>query len=121
MVICRGEIGMKAKSVPKPLSPGEEELTQHLKIYQVPFEREFQFDPTRKWKADFIVADTILVEVEGGTRRCGRHTRHDGFEKDCEKYNKAALLGYVVLRFTTFQVHAGIAIDTIIEVLQKCP
>ena len=34
----------------------------------------------------------------------GRHTRGAGYSKDCEKYNRAALLGYTVLRYTTNQV-----------------
>lgn len=56
----------------------------------------------------------IAVEVEGGTWSGGRHTRGDGFEKDCEKYNTAALAGWRVLRFTGAQVQSGIAI-TVIE------
>lgn len=105
--------------IPKPLSPGEEELAMHLEIYKVPYSREFRFDPDRKWRSDFIVAEKILVEVEGGSNSGGRHTRGLGFENDCLKYNRAAELGFVVLRFTTSLVHRGVAIDTILEALKK--
>ena len=46
--------------IPKPLSAGEEELVQHLRIYHIPFEREVQFDPERKWRADFGIDPMIL-------------------------------------------------------------
>lgn len=104
--------------IPKPLSAGEEELTQHLRIYKVPFEREFQFDPERKWRADFCIDPNILVEVEGGSYSGGRHTRGKGFEDDCLKYSRATVLGFRVLRFTTTQVHSGIAIDMILEAIK---
>ena len=52
-----------------------------------------------------------MVEVEGGGPR-GRHCRVVGFEKDCEKYNAAVVLGWRVLRFTTRQVKSALAINT---------
>ena len=106
-------------SIPKPLSVGEEELVQHLRIYQVPFEREVQFDPERKWKADFGIDPMILVEVEGGAYSGGRHSRGKGFEADCLKYARATLLGYRVFRFSPYQVHSGLAIDTILDAVEK--
>lgn len=65
-------------------------------------EAEYHFDPTRKWRFDF--ADRLsqcAVELEGGTWSNGRHTRPQGFAADCEKYNAAALAGWLVFRFTT--------------------
>jgi len=77
-------------------------------------EREFRFHPTRKWRSDFAFPDKmLLVEFEGGVYTQGRHTRGAGFEGDCEKYNAAALLGYVVMRFTAKHVKGGTAIVTI--------
>lgn len=76
--------------------------------------REFRFHPVRRWRADFAFPDQkLLVEFEGGAFSAGRHTRGAGFEKDCEKYNAAALLGYTVLRFTAKHVKSGEAIVTI--------
>jgi len=109
---------MKTAPTPKPLSPGEEELAQHLHIYGVPFEREYRFDPERKWRADFLIEPKILVEVEGGTYSGGRHTRGKGFEADCLKYNRATTLGFKLYRFSSFQVTSGVAIDTILEALR---
>ena len=49
----------------------------------------------------------IAVETEGGTWNRGRHVRGRGFEKDAEKYNQAALLGWVVLRVTGAMIRDG--------------
>ena len=55
----------------------------------------------------------ILVEVEGTVYLQGRHTRGAGYTADCEKYNEAQILGFMVLRFTPEQVRSGYALDTI--------
>jgi very-short-patch-repair endonuclease len=56
--------------------------------------------------------------VVGGTE-WGRssHSKGKGFEQDAEKYNRAARDGWIVLRFTTRMVLAGIAIDEVLKVL----
>lgn len=62
---------------------------------------EHQFDPARKWKSDFAhVEAKVLIELEGGTWSGGRHTRGRGYQNDCEKYNRAHELGWVVQRLT---------------------
>ena len=92
-----------------------------IKWYKLPEPvAEHRFHPTRKWRFDFAYPEIKLaIELEGGTfgvtcpqckgRGCpachngrvmGRHSRGEGFEKDCEKYNAAAALGWRVLRFT---------------------
>lgn len=74
-------------------------------------EREYKFHPTRRWKFDFCwPSKMVAVELEGGTWTGGRHTRPVGFEKDCEKYNEAAIMGWKVLRFTANMVHSGEAL-----------
>lgn len=93
--------------IPKALSELEETFIQHLRCGALPKlpEREYKFHPTRKWKFDFCYPEEKLaIEIEGGTRNNGRHTRHAGFQADCEKYNEAATMGYTVLRFTSDQV-----------------
>jgi very-short-patch-repair endonuclease len=76
--------------------------------------KEFRFDDTRRWRFDLAWPQfRLAVEVEGGTWVNGRHTRGSGFEKDCEKYNAAALAGWFVLRFTTGMIDSGAALATI--------
>lgn len=66
-----------------------------------PLVREYRFDPTRRWRADFYhEASRSLIEIEGGTRKGGRHNRAEGYARDSEKYNAAQALGYKVYRLT---------------------
>ncbi|MFC2997611.1 hypothetical protein ACFODO_20665, partial [Acinetobacter sichuanensis] len=47
------------------VSEGEAKLAQHLKSYKIEFQAEFQFNPERKWRADFYILGTkVLIEVE---------------------------------------------------------
>lgn len=102
-----------AKKV-KTVSEGESTLIQHLKVYEIEFKQEFQFNPERKWRADFhLIGTKILIEVEGGVWSNGRHTRGKGYIADMEKYNSATALGYSVYRYSTEQVKSGKAIDEI--------
>lgn len=85
-----------------------------------PFEREYRFDATRKWRFDFAwPLRRVAVEVEGGVWANGRHTRGKGFIMDCEKYNRAALLGWRVLRYTKEAIQSGAAIRQIEEALAQ--
>lgn len=62
---------------------------------------EYKFDDKRKWRFDFAYPDLKLaIEAEGGVWSRGRHTRGSGYIKDCEKYNRAAVMGWTVLRYT---------------------
>ena len=71
---------------------------------------EFQFAPPRKWRFDYCwYNDMIALEVEGGAWTKGRHTRGKGFLADIEKYNEAALMGYLVLRCTPQDLETGAA------------
>nr|WP_319537246.1 hypothetical protein [uncultured Vibrio sp.] len=81
-------------------------------------EKEYRFHETRRWRFDFAYPEQQLaVEVEGGTWAGGRHTRGSGYEKDCEKYNEAALRGWSVLRFTGSMIKSGRAVETLKEAL----
>ncbi|MDO5450468.1 MAG: hypothetical protein Q4F30_06235 [Akkermansia sp.] len=76
--------------------------------------REYRFDKTRKWRADFALeAARMLVEIEGGVWTRGRHLSPRGFIKDAEKYLSATLQGWAVLRLTEPQLNA----DTIRQIL----
>lgn len=85
-----------------------------------PPETEFRFHDKRRWRFDFAYPDKkIAIEVEGGTWTNGRHTRGSGFERDCEKYNSAAAMGWFVFRFTGKMVSSGQAITLVEKVLMQ--
>jgi hypothetical protein len=73
--------------------------------------QELQFHPSRKWRFDFAWPDKMVAcEVEGGTYMGGRHQTADGFQKDCEKYNEATLLGWKIIRVTADQIATAQAV-----------
>jgi len=97
----------------------ELELLSQIRVIGLPEpEVEYLFHPVRKWRFDMCWKNIMLaVEVEGGTWTGGRHTNPAGFEKDCQKYNNAALLGWRVMRFTSGMVRSGEAVKMIEEAL----
>lgn len=81
---------------------------------------EYKFHPDRKWRADFAFPEQrVLVEFEGGVYTQGRHVRGRGFEKDCEKYNTAEVMGYHVLRVTRRHVKSGQALEWIEQCVEN--
>jgi hypothetical protein len=64
-------------------------------------EREWKFEAKRRWRFDYAwPQQMVALEVEGGVWTGGRHTRGAGFVRDMEKYNRAAVLGWRLLRVT---------------------
>lgn len=63
---------------------------------------EYRFHPTRRWRFDFawpaVTRGGVAVEVDGGQWRAGGG-RHNT-DRDREKLNTAAALGWRVLRFS---------------------
>jgi very-short-patch-repair endonuclease len=58
----------------------------------------------RRWRFDFAHTELrIAIEIEGGVYSRGRHVRPKGFLGDMEKYNRATVLGWQVLRMTPQQ------------------
>lgn len=105
--------------LPKVGSAGEEEFALHCSIYKIHVEREYPVCLDRKWRFDFFIPNAhVAVEIEGGTWSNGRHSRGGGMASDMDKYNRAALAGIRVFRFTPEMVHSGTAIDMIREVLK---
>lgn len=97
----------------------EATLALHMRVSHIDAVPEYRFYPTRRWRFDFALPDyRIGIECEGGTWTNGRHNRGAGFEKDCEKYNRAALEGWTVLRFTKRMITSGEAIKSIEEAIQ---
>ena len=78
----------------------------------------------RRWRFDFAWPDRWLaVEVDGGAwvPGGGRHTRGAGFAADHDKFNRAALLGWRVLRFTSRHLEDGSALADLAEALGNQP
>jgi hypothetical protein len=113
-------------------SVAEQTLAVQLEQAGIPFEREFRFDSSRKWRADFrifghaihysnppqtINYEDFLVEIDGGAFVGGRHSRGTGVEADAEKQSAAAILGYRVIRATPRQVENGTALSWIRQAL----
>jgi very-short-patch-repair endonuclease len=68
-------------------------------------EQEVRFHPKRKWRFDLAWSQAkVAVEIEGGIYTGGRHTRPKGYLSDMEKYNSAAILGWVVIRVVPRQL-----------------
>lgn len=79
-------------------------------------EREVKFCAWRDWCFDYAWTPwRIALEIEGGVFTGGRHVTGVGFTRDCEKYNQAALLGWLLLRATTAMVHDGRALTVLRE------
>jgi hypothetical protein len=73
-----------------------------------PPEAEYRFFPERKWRFDFAWPwAKVALEVEGGVWTGGRHTRGSGFVRDIEKYNRAAVLGWRVVRCVPTDVNSA--------------
>ena len=61
---------------------------------------EHRFHPTRRWRFDYAYPELMIaIEIEGGVHVIGRHVRAQGYIGDCEKYNTAQIMGWIVLRF----------------------
>ena len=72
---------------------------------------EYSFHPTRRWRFDFAWPEyRVAVECEGGIWSQGRHVRGLGFQRDCTKYNEAAILGWIVIRVTRRHIEDGRAL-----------
>jgi hypothetical protein len=68
-------------------------------------QHEYRFAPPRRWMFDYAWADPehmVALEVEGGVwiKGGGRHNRGAGYLRDVEKYNRATVLGWRVVRCT---------------------
>jgi hypothetical protein len=110
------------------VSDAEEVLASQIRMAGLPEPcREYKFHAKRKWRFDFAFVGMgnygrgLAVEVEGAVYAQGRHTRGSGFSTDCEKYNEAALMHWVVLRVTSAMVYSGEALTLIEKALGRNP
>lgn len=102
------------------MSPAEFLLSVQLQQAGIEHSMEFRPCESRQWRCDFVIqAAGLIVEVEGGTHQQGRHTRGEGFERDCEKYNWLVEQGWKVLRFTTGMVESNEAFEQIARMVGR--
>jgi hypothetical protein len=92
-------------------------LETHMREAGFGFLPELKFCEGRDWRADYLINERydqlltrdVLVEIEGGVWKQGRHTRGSGYVNDLKKYNMASALGFKLFRFTTEEVLNGTA------------
>lgn len=104
------------------LSKGEEAFALQCRVLGLDPLREFTFCSGRRWRFDFFFPNErrpLAVEIEGGTWSNGRHVRGASFAKDCDKYNRATMMGIAVLRYTTDMVISGAAVNQVCEFLSE--
>jgi hypothetical protein len=90
--------------------------------------REYTFHSERKWRFDLDWKQhglLVACEVDGGiwmqtkTGRPKGHAHPERFEKDLEKFNEAALYGWLVIRVTPAMVKDGRAIEWLERALES--
>lgn len=81
--------------------------------------KEYKFHPTRRWRFDFAIPQyKIAIEIDGGVWTYGRHNRSSGYIADMEKFNAAASLGWVVLKFTPDEQYTKKTFDLIRQTIK---
>lgn len=65
-------------------------------------ERHAKSKRSKRYRADFAhLPSRSLIEIQGGTFNRGRHVTGSGYERDCRKYNLAAIGGWRVFLLTS--------------------
>ena len=81
---------------------------------------EYRFHPSRDWRFDFAIPSRrVAIEVEGGAFNGGRHIRPDGYLRDMEKYNEAAVCGWCVIRVLPTELLTFKTVRLIIRAIQN--
>lgn len=81
---------------------------------------EHRFYPTRMWRFDYAIpSHRIAIEIDGGVWIDGRHNRPKGYIADLDKFNHAAMQGWLVLKFTPDQQYTMKALRIIRDTIQN--
>ena len=104
-------------------------LLEQIRLANLPEPiREYRFHAHRQWRFDFcwrLPDNLVACEVEGGiwmqtsTGRSKGHAHPERFESDCEKYNEAALYGWLLIRVTPPMITDGRAIEWLERALKE--
>jgi very-short-patch-repair endonuclease len=91
----------------------EDLLFLHIKASGLPEpEREVQFLPGRKFRADFCWKQhKVVAEVQGGTYQHMAHSTGAGLHRDYEKLDLANLAGYRMFFFDRSMIENGDAVE----------
>lgn len=82
------------------------------------YERDYRFDPVRRWEIDFAwLSDWAALEIEGGIWTAGAHARGAGIQRDIDKGNALTLAGWRLVRASAADVNEGRAIAMIERLL----
>lgn len=101
----------------KTFSPLSELILKHTGENVV---EEYQFHPTREWRFDFAIPSRrVAIEVEGGCFNGGRHIRPEGYLRDVEKYNEAAVEGWCVIRVLPAELLSFKSVRLIIRAVER--
>jgi very-short-patch-repair endonuclease len=94
-----------------------------LQLFGIPKpEREYLFCHKRKFRMDYAWPNNgFFMEVEGGIWQQGRHNRAQGYLKDMEKYNLAAMLGWRMIRITPEELNKMSTISMIQKMIELEP
>ena len=98
--------GKRASRIPQPRAKALVWLDWNIQYWcnerSLSMVPEFKFDQSRNWRFDYAIpAHKIAVEFEGGVfmEKSGHNTAKH-YTKDTEKYNRAAVLAWRVIRVT---------------------
>ena len=81
---------------------------------------EYKFHETKRWRFDFANPDDrIAVECNGGQWQQSGHSSGKGLQRDAEKLNAAASLGWRVYVLTTSMLSKREAIGNVQKILQE--
>ena len=101
----------------EPYSPLSELIRKHTGEEVV---AEYRFHPSRDWRFDFAIPSrSVAIEVEGGAFNGGRHIRPDGYLRDMEKYNEAAVSDWCVIRVLPSELLTFKTVRLIIRAIQN--
>lgn len=97
---------IKTKPRTRPLPKAKEayletfkDFEQSLNVFQIKYEKLFQFESTKHWRFDFhLIELRILVEISGGPWSGGRKGKLKDKAWSMDRYDVAADMGYTVVR-----------------------
>ncbi|MDM1019685.1 hypothetical protein QSV37_05080 [Acinetobacter sp. VNK23] len=97
---------LKPKSKTRPLPKAKEayidafeDMERALQIFEIKYEKLFQFKSTKHWRYDFhLIEHRILIEISGGPWSGGRKGSLKNKAWSVDKYDHAEQMGYSIVR-----------------------